>query len=73
MTGKDVANPCLKCEQWKERVMRMIEVLDFVRESSLREADGFITIEPDAAEALVEVVDAMRVYVGWRPVADKWP
>lgn len=65
---------CARCERLTTRGLRLLEVLEFVRESSVRETDGYLTIEPEAVDMMIDAVNEHRVACGLPEVAeDEWP
>ena len=64
---------CMSCELIRTQISRLLDVLVFIRESSFREADGYLTIEPDAVDELIQTESEVREALGYEKSEYLWP
>lgn len=61
------------CAQRDQQVLRLLDLLEEVRQQGVRETDGWFTLSPDVVEAMIEVTEDIRAERGGSSKADEWP
>lgn len=63
---------CTGCDRYKAHIVRLLDAIETMREGSVREADGYLTTDPDSADVLAEAELEVRTELRMRRPTS-WP